>query len=120
MLCVYLLRNEGQRTYVGYTSKCWKRRLRQHNGELVGGARQTSTGRPWNVECVVTGFDTKTQALQFEFAWRRIHRRFKYPYTVQGRRQSLAHLCTLERWSRNAPLAIEVRLQVIEKNDLEQ
>jgi predicted GIY-YIG superfamily endonuclease len=40
--CVYLLKHENlNRTYVGITNNL-KRRLRQHNGEIKGGARSTT------------------------------------------------------------------------------
>ena len=41
------------RTYVGVTTDL-ARRLRQHNGELVGGASATRRGRPW-LAAVVDG-----------------------------------------------------------------
>jgi len=31
-------------------------RLRQHNGELKGGAKAASAGRPWHLACLVEGF----------------------------------------------------------------
>jgi predicted GIY-YIG superfamily endonuclease len=110
---VYLLRNERGRTYVGCAVDA-ARRLRQHNGELAGGAAQTARGRPWRHVLVVEGFGTRRHALQFEYAWRRVHRRRRCAYTVAGRRASLAHLMALPRWSRNAPPAAEVRLVVRE------
>ena len=54
-------------------------RLRQHNGELAGGARATSPPwlQPWRAAAVVTGFRAgaavdggKRAALQFEWAWK--------------------------------------------------
>ena len=48
VLCVYLLRNASGRTYVGFTNEPQKR-LRQHNGEIKGGARKTRMGRPWEM-----------------------------------------------------------------------
>jgi structure-specific endonuclease subunit SLX1 len=64
----YLLRNRGVRSYVGYTTAP-ARRLRQHNGELAGGANTTSRGRPWQLLLFVTGFPDKHAALAFEHAW---------------------------------------------------
>jgi hypothetical protein len=52
--CVYLLANlVNNRTYVGCTHNL-PQRLRRHNGELVGGARQTRLYRPWFVVCCMT------------------------------------------------------------------
>lgn len=69
--CVYLLKSSTTgKTYIGYTIDPYKR-LRQHNGEIAGGANYTSYGRPWILICYVTGFHNKTTALQFE--WRNHH-----------------------------------------------
>ena len=51
-------------TYVGVTTDV-KRRLRQHSGELTGGAAATA-GRQWRVAATFQGFDSKHHALQFE------------------------------------------------------
>ncbi|KAG5477004.1 hypothetical protein LSCM1_05338 [Leishmania martiniquensis] len=71
--CVYLLASldpqcEGD-VYIGYTVNPL-RRLRQHNGELVNGARRTSRrGRPWTIVCCVSGFTDDRAALKFEWCW---------------------------------------------------
>lgn len=54
------------KTYVGCTND-FPHRLRQHNGEIVGGAKATRTLKPLAIYCVVTGFRTKIEALQFEW-----------------------------------------------------
>ena len=70
----YLLRSmspsHGRSTYIGFTTNP-SRRLRQHNGQLVGGARRTASQgkRPWSLVCVVAGFGTAREALSFEWAW---------------------------------------------------
>jgi predicted GIY-YIG superfamily endonuclease len=42
--------------------------MRQHNGEITGGAKYTRGGRPWRLVAHITGFKTKTHALQMEWA----------------------------------------------------
>lgn len=60
---IYLLRSDT-RTYVGATVDA-RRRLRQHNGEIKGGARATR-GRSWSLVCVVGPFENKSMALRWE------------------------------------------------------
>ena len=70
---VYLLKSEVcTRTYVGYSNDPVKR-LRKHNGELVGGAKYTRGWRPWKIIAIVCGFINKNDALRFE--WRAQHSR---------------------------------------------
>ena len=56
-LCVYVLRNtKTEAVYVGVTTEP-KRRLRQHNGELRGGAARTlRSPHKWQMILVVHGF----------------------------------------------------------------
>ena len=62
----YVLKSFDGRFYVGYTID-FTRRLRQHNGELVGGAKKTERGRPWIPICHIKGFYDKSSALRFEY-----------------------------------------------------
>jgi predicted GIY-YIG superfamily endonuclease len=107
---VYLIKNELGRTYVGCTIRGVSKRLRQHNGEISGGADQTRGRGPWTVVYLVSGFRTRQEALQFEYAWRRVHthQRPRPPYTMEGRYNSLLCLMGKERWSSKSPLACEV------------
>lgn len=66
--CVYLLTHETKnRTYVGITNNL-KRRIRQHNGEIKGGARSTTAllkyGK-WSIHMTIPNL-TKWDALSKE------------------------------------------------------
>ena len=107
--CCYLLRSStSRRTYVGITNNL-PRRLRQHNGELVGGAKSTRAGRPWQVAAFVEGFEDMSQALMFEWAWRRSKPRGGY---LTGRRRKLREVLNRERWTARAPVAAGIPLRV--------
>uniref|UniRef100_A0A0E0F9G4 GIY-YIG domain-containing protein n=2 Tax=Oryza meridionalis TaxID=40149 RepID=A0A0E0F9G4_9ORYZ len=73
--CVYLIASSRiPRTYVGVTTD-FPRRLRQHNGELKGGAKASSAGRPWNLACLIEGFVNRSEACEFESKWKNISRK---------------------------------------------
>lgn len=95
----------GSRAYFGATVDP-RRRLRQHNSELVGGARKTR-GRLWRYKCVVSGFREWKEALQFEWA---IKYHSKHCRGVESRMAALTTLLSRERWTSNAPLSSEVPL----------
>lgn len=64
---LYSNNNKAKRkTYVGYTIDV-NRRLRQHNGEITGGAKRTKKGRPWDMVCYIEGFPDHRTALQCEW-----------------------------------------------------
>jgi len=64
----YLLYSRNN-TYIGATVNP-DHRLRQHNGEIVGGAKRTK-GHVWKRALYVSGFPSWVAALQFEWAWKR-------------------------------------------------
>lgn len=69
-----LIAGARARTYVGVTTDV-DRRLRQHNGELRGGARSTRAGRPWTVGVVRGPFATRGEAQVVEHALRKLRGR---------------------------------------------
>ncbi|ESQ44729.1 hypothetical protein EUTSA_v10003279mg [Eutrema salsugineum] len=73
---VYLIlsTNEPIKTYVGITTDI-ARRLKQHNGEIRGGAKASSAGRPWLCACIITGFTCLSQASSFESKWKILSRK---------------------------------------------
>jgi len=67
--CVYVMQS-GRftgRAYVGFSVDPAER-VRRHNGEIVGGAAATRSGRPWAILLVISGFPSQVSALQFEHA----------------------------------------------------
>ncbi|KAJ3571004.1 hypothetical protein NP233_g4044 [Leucocoprinus birnbaumii] len=46
---------------------------RQHNGELINGARETISYRPWIMQLLVHGFPSRSAATSFEYAWQNPH-----------------------------------------------
>lgn len=85
---VYLLLNDAHtRTYVGATVDP-DRRLRQHNHELVGGARATARDH-WTRVCLVSGFPNERAALQFEWMWKHLSRKEKGASALERRYNAL-------------------------------
>ena len=99
---VYLLVSyDNKSTYVGATVNV-DHRLRQHNGELSGGARATKMKLPrgkWSRVVYVSNFPTWTAALQFEWRWKQITRKTTTTTTtkhaVNRRMQALHTLINL-------------------------
>ena len=94
----YLLQScsSENKTYVGYSKDPWKR-LRQHNGEIVGGAKATSKFRPWRIICIISGFPDKRTALQFE--WKNHHPPSK-KFDLVTRIKNLSLILNLPRWTK--------------------
>ena len=70
---VYVLVSESHAvTYVGISTDV-ERRLQQHNGEVPGGARSTTRGRPWNLGVTYGPFPDRgrAQAVEYQVKQRR-------------------------------------------------
>jgi structure-specific endonuclease subunit SLX1 len=98
---VYLLESTSHATYVGATVDL-DHRLRQHNMEIKGGARATSSkvkcGECWTRVCYVEGFPTWSEALKFEWAWKFYSRKMsKKMFPLKRREEALDKLLSLEK-----------------------
>lgn len=106
----YIILHPCGATYAGVSPDPVKR-LRKHNGELAGGAKYTlSKGKGWQHICLVRGFQSKIQALQFEWASKHIP-----PRNVGGIESRLRKLYTLFNktyWTSKAPAAATVPLAI--------
>lgn len=68
---VYVLLSESNgETYVGVTTDP-ERRLQQHNGELPGGAKRTTRGRPWKIGASFGPFESRAEAQRVEYEVKR-------------------------------------------------
>lgn len=98
---VYLLESTNHSTYVGATVNL-DHRLRQHNGEIKGGARATSmkvkNGETWRRVCYVEGFPSWSECLKFEWAWKFYSRKLSIKlFPLERRKQALKTLLSREK-----------------------
>ena len=105
----YIIENNGY-TYAG-VSPDPERRLRQHNGEIKGGAKYTtSKGIGWKHICLISGFKTKIQAMQFEWAAKHVT-----PRNLGGlinRMNKVYKVLSSPQWTSKSPMAYEVPLEL--------
>ena len=114
------LANSGRSTfYIGMTNNL-KKRLRQHNGEIKGGARFTSRylkkGFTWEFCAIISGLPDKINCLQCE--WRLKHpdnhrRRPRRYNSIPGIITGCGEVLRDTRWTRNSSVAnSEMNLKV--------
>ena len=101
MSYVYLLVSTNGNTYVGATIDL-ERRLRQHNKEIKGGAHATgikvAQGEIWTRAAHVSGFPDWQAALQFEWRWKHLSRKYDIKIKpLERRMNALNDLLALER-----------------------
>lgn len=91
---VYMLECTDGSTYIGATVDL-NRRLRQHNGEIKGGAKRTTTkvsnDKLWHRVCYVSQFPNWSAALQFEWRWKQISRKYPTNMNPLERRMCALH-----------------------------
>ena len=96
----YIIQN-GAFTYAG-VSPDPVQRLRKHNGEIKGGAKYTTSKGPgWKHVCIVSGFQNKIQALEFELAVK--HHPPRNVGGIKARMKKLHEVMSKERWTSKSP-----------------
>ena len=111
---VYMLQNSsGRSTYIGATLNL-KRRIRQHNQEIAGGAKATRGKGPWRFVATVNGFQTQKQALQFEWRAKKKPKagggKLVVCVGIRNRILNFMDVLCLDKWTKGAPLATGVPL----------
>lgn len=96
------------KTYNGSTNNP-KRRIRQHNGIIKGGAKYTSKIKPTEIYCIIKGFTSKKEALRCE--WRIKHptkkrRRPRKYCGIDGRIEALNHIFNDTHFTSNSEQTI--------------
>ena len=106
----FYLINNGPYTYAGVSPDPVKR-LRKHNGEISGGAKYTaSKGTGWEHICLVKGFPTKIEALQFEWAVK--HEPPRNVGGIAARIRKMRKVLCKEKWTSKSPLAETIPLEI--------
>lgn len=100
--CCYIIKSrDSNNSYNGSTNDP-VRRLRQHNGEISGGAFRTKQHRPWDYIAILKGLPDHINCLSCEW-------RIRYPNNkrkkeqkyrgVMGRIVGLNEILKLEKWT---------------------
>ena len=120
---VYLLECTDKTTYVGATVNL-DHRLRQHNGEIKGGAHATTIkvkrGHQWNRVLHIEGFPTWQCALQFEWALKFQSRKFakqRLYSPMECRMLGLEALLSLDQSTSKSIPYTEYNPQIVWEND---
>ena len=108
---VYCLIASNGNSYIGATVDL-NRRLRQHNGEIMGGAVatkiQVKKGEVWERACYIKGMPDWRTALQVEWRWKQLSRKLpKNKLPLERRMMALSQLLLLERPTSKAALYSE-------------
>ena len=74
-----LISKDDSRTYVGVCLEMVKR-LAQHNGKIMGGAKSTRAGRPWRVLKKMENIGSRSEAQALEAQIKALSRRERLDY----------------------------------------
>lgn len=108
LYCCYIIEN-GRSTYVGVTNNRIKR-LRQHNSEISGGAKYTSSRGPgWKYVCVINNLD-KITSMQLEWAIK--HEQPVNASGITNRIRKMVSVLNKDRFTKNSPETSHLELQI--------
>lgn len=108
----YILRSHNpkfkNRTYNGMTNNP-KRRIRQHNEEIKGGAKATRGKGEWEIYALLTGFPDKINCFQCEWRIKHPTNQRKRPSKYnrpKGRIKGLNEVLHSDKWTVNSTIPI--------------
>ena len=112
----YIIQNNNF-TYAGVSPDPVKR-LKKHNGEISGGAKYTlSKGSGWKHICLIHGFQSKIQALQFEWAVK--HQPPRNNGGIISRIIKLYQVLNKNKWTSKSPDASSIYLTLEWKQNMD-
>jgi predicted GIY-YIG superfamily endonuclease len=84
-ICYCLINHSGRKTYVGATINM-NHRLRQHNGEIKGGAKYTTSHSDvWSIAFTVDNFPNYNELLKFEWKLKKCSRKYNTGTPLKNR-----------------------------------
>nr|QYA18476.1 GIY-YIG type nuclease [Clandestinovirus] len=115
--CVYIVgekKADGtiKRTYVGYTNN-FARRIRQHRGEISGGAKCTSRFSNCHPLLIISGFPDNKTALKYEWRLKRLTLQCKKRDPWLRRCSALTKLLQLTQATKTCTLRINFEDNVL-------
>ena len=102
--CYFIISNKNNKTktYIGITNNL-KKRIKQHNNELKGGAKSTKTSSKWSYHTIMGKFNNLSDAMSFEWYWKHQQtKNNKWIHTKSGINNKMKRLLELileDKWS---------------------
>lgn len=124
MYLCYLIYNKS-RTYIGSTNN-FAKRIRQHNGEISGGAKYTTnfkTNIDWYPVILIYGFIDKKHALSFEWRMKRslnTQGKLKPNSGLDNRVKNIFEIIECNKITNNCPPVSFFNLSIWINNDIEE
>lgn len=106
----YIIYNDKNRIYIGYTNNPIKR-LRQHNGEISGGARATHNRGEWHYLMIIELFESKHNVgLQCEYALKHPTNQRKRPKFYNGKEGSINSIPLVMNNPKFSEISFQIRV----------